>query len=272
MKNWAGKVVVVTGGSAGLGAAIAAAFLDRGADVISISRSVPESLSEPDSISSSQQPSSGVQHYAADVTRDRDVKEVVQRIVEQHGRIDAWVNNVGKSTRVAFDSASIEEYRDLMELNFFAAVRCSMAVLPHLQQSSGSLVQIGSLAAKTGWQNVAPYATSKHALAGFAHQLRIEGPANVHNLFVCPGPIRRSDAQQRYAEQAESQSLDPAAASPGGGVKLKGLDPKRLADKIVSACEKRKLELVLPRKTRIVFAISQLSPRLGDWLLRKFAK
>lgn len=269
MKNWAGKVIVVTGGSTGLGAVISAVFLDRGAEVVSVSRSASklETIVQTDSAG---RRSAGIHYFAADVTKDMDVEKVVQRIHEKFGRIDVWINNVGKSTRVDFESASIDEYRELMELNFFASVRCSMAVLPYLKQSSGSLVQIGSLASKTAWQFVAPYVTSKHALAGFAHQLRIEGPANVHNLFVCPGPIRRSDSQTRY--QAQTKSLDETADEPGGGVKLSGIDPKKLAERIVDACENRKSELVLPRKTRILFAISQLSPRLGDWLLRKFAK
>jgi len=156
-----------------------------------------------------------------------------------------------------------------MENNFFTAVRCSIAAMPHLEKSSGSIVNIGSLAAKTAWRNIAPYVTSKHALSGFAHQLRLESPDNVHCLFVCPGPIRRDDSRERYQEQAKG--LDESAAAPGAGVKISGLDPDSLARKIVVAVEKRKSELVVPAKSRILFSILQLSPRLGDWLLRKFS-
>ena len=153
--------------------------------------------------------------------------QAVQTIVERFGRIDVWVNNVGKSGRTSFETCSIDDYRELMELNFFTAVRCTKAALPELEKSSGSVVLIGSLASRTGWKHISPYVTSKHALSGFAHQLRLEGPANVHSLFVCPGPIRRDDSATRYQQQASG--LDDAAAAPGAGVKISGIDPQKLA-------------------------------------------
>jgi len=256
MGIWKEKIVVVTGGSAGLGKAIVDQFASAGATVISLSRT-------------KQEDSGNVFHLQADVTNDDSVAAAIKSIVSQHQRIDVWINNVGQSTRVAFAEASLEQYRELMEINFFTAVRCSLAVLPHLEKSSGSIVLIGTLAARTGWKNIAPYVASKHALSGFAHQLRLETPSTVHSLFVCPGPIRRNDAATRYQQQAEG--LDESAAAPGAGVKISGIDPKVLAQKLVTAVEKRKSELVMPRKARLLFAILQLSPRLGDWLLRKFS-
>lgn len=256
MGNWTNKIVVVTGGSAGFGKAVVDEFASAGATVISLSRT-------------RQQDSENVRHLQADVTDDDSVAAAIESIIESHQRIDVWINNVGQSIRVAFEESSLEQYRDLMEINFFTAVRCSLAVLPHLEKSSGSIVLIGTLAGRTGWRNISPYVSSKHALSGFAHQLRLEAPANVHSLFVCPGPIRRDDADTRYKQQAEG--LDQSAAAPGAGVKISGIDPKCLAEKLVSAVEKRKPELVMPRKARLLFAILQLSPRLGDWLLRKFS-
>jgi short-subunit dehydrogenase len=145
-----------------------------------------------------------------------------------------------------------------------------MAVLPMLAKSSGSLVNIGSLASKTAWRNMSPYSASKHAMAAFNHQIRLEAPANVHCLLVCPGPIQRPDAGTRYADQ--TGKLDAAAAQPGAGVKLKGIPPEKLAQQIESATRRRKKELIVPGYTRILFGLMQLSPTLGDWILRKFAK
>ncbi len=259
MVDWKNKVVVVTGGNAGLGASIGKAFFDRGATVVSVSRSAGPADSDRRIF------------VTADVTQSSDVKQAVAQIVVRCGRIDVWINNVGKSTRVALDQSSMATYRDLMEVNFFSAVGCSMEALPWLEKTSGSLVQIGSLASKTGWKFVAPYVTSKHALAGFAHQLRVEGPDSVHYLLVCPGPIRREDEKvDRYG--AAEAGLDEAASQPGAGVKISGIDPELLAEKIVNACEKRKLELVVPGKSRILFALLALFPACGDWLLRRLAK
>jgi len=257
MANWKDKVIVVTGGNAGLGASITRAFFAKGATVVSISRSPGEKDSER-RVS-----------VAADVTTEAEVQRAVAQISERFGRIDVWINNVGKSTRVALDQATMDAYRDLMEVNFFSSVQCSMAALPWLEKTSGSLVQIGSLASRTGWKYVAPYVTSKHALAGFAHQLRVEGPGNVHNLLVCPGPIRRTDeSSDRY--DAANSGMDAAAQQPGAGAKISAIDPDVLAAKIVTACERRKPELVVPGKTRILFALLSLFPSLGDWVLRRF--
>jgi hypothetical protein len=92
----------------------------------------------------------------------------------------------------------------------------------------------------------------------------------VHTLLVCPGPIQRDDAGRRYAEQ--SANLPASAAEPGGGAKLKGIEPQRLATLIVRACERRQAELVVPWWIRILVALGQLSPRLGDWIVGRMTK
>ena len=198
---------------------------------------------------------------------DQQVTSTVETIIQQHGKIDVWINNVGKSTRADLLTCEIEAYRSMMEINFYSAVRCSIVVLPHLANSSGSLVNIGSLASKTAWQNMSPYSASKHALAAFSHQVRLEGPPNVHCLSVYPGPIRREDAGDRYAKEASG--LDAAAAQPGAGVKLKGICPKQLVIKIDRAIQRRKQELIVPSSARFLFSLLQLWPSLGDWILKK---
>jgi short-subunit dehydrogenase len=92
-------------------------------------------------------------------------------------------------------------------------------------------------------------------------------PEGLHTLLVCPGPIRSAETENRYAEQAAG--LPASAAKPGGGVKLKGLDPARLAEQVIRSCETRQAELIAPGKARWLFVLSALSPRLGDWLVRK---
>lgn len=267
MANWKNKVVVVTGGSEGLGKTIGCEFAARGAQTVLLARNEAKLTAAVESARSS---GLDVDYVVADVTQDSEIESALQQIIEKHQRIDVWINNVGKSTRIRFEDCGVEEYKSLIEINFYSAVRCTLAVLDHLSASSGQVINIGSLASKTGWPNVAPYSASKHALSAFCHQMRLEGPANVNCLHVCTGPIRRADAGARYQEQAAT--MDKVAAQPGAGVKLKGIDPQWLAAKIVRSCEKRKSELVVPRYSRVLFAISQLSPALGDFLLRRSSK
>ena len=264
MANWKGKVVVVTGSSNGLGKEIAFAFANRNAKTILIARN-QERLSELTKIAS--QSGLDMDWIVADVTDAASVQNAFDEVVKRHQRIDVLVNNVGKSTRVGFEECLVEDYKSLLEINFYSAVRCTLTALPHLKATSGQVVNIGSLASKTAWPNVAPYSVSKHALSAFSHQLRLEGPANVNCLDVCTGPIKRSDSEHRYAEQAKE--LPDSARQPGAGVNIKGIAPEKLAKNIVRCCEKRKKDLVIPAYTRILFAIAEFSPSLGDLILRR---
>jgi short-subunit dehydrogenase len=93
------------------------------------------------------------------------------------------------------------------------------------------------------------------------------GPQGVHTLLVAPGPIARDDSGSRYAEQ--SAGLPPAAGRPGAGARLRLIPPDELASKILTACERRRSELVIPAKTKFLFALAQLWPAFADWVLQK---
>ena len=268
MPDWNQKVIVVTGGSSGFGVAIARQFAAAGARVVCLARDAQKLAEVAERFERDE--NLVITTVVADVTDDQSVANAVATVKETFGQIDGWVNNVGKSLRIALADATVEDFASLMEINFYSAVRCARAVMPELERSHGHLINIGSLASKTGWPSVAPYSASKHALAAWHHQLRLEGDPKVHYLHVCPGPIRRHDSATRYSDQAAG--LPDAANQPGAGVKVKGLEPDYLAEQIRIACERRKPELVLPWKARIAFSLAQLSPRLGDWLLKKFSK
>jgi short-subunit dehydrogenase len=168
-------------------------------------------------------------------------------------------------------ATSPDGYRDLWETNFLSAVRCAQAFAKSLTESRGHLVLIGSLASKVAAGYLGAYPASKYPLAAFAQQIRMENQSRgLHVLLVCPGPIARGEANDfsaRYASQ--SPDVPAAAHQPGGGAKVRAIDPKWLAERILRACQKRQAELVLPRRARLLFILSQVSPTFGDWLLRK---
>lgn len=263
MTFWRDKVVVVTGGSAGLGLVLSQSYAAAGCQVIIASRNESQGLQAVDSIGAEK-----ARFIATDVTDADSVTRLVEQTIEHHGKIDAWVNNAGRSSRGLAQDTSVEEFESLLQLNFLAVVRCSQAAIPHLLASGGHLVNIGSLSAKTASPYMGGYAASKFPVAAFCQQLRLENkPQDLHVLLVAPGPIRRQDDQPRYQEQSEE--LPVSAGSPGGGVKLKGICPKRLSAKIMRACQRRQPELVVPAKARFLFALGQLCPRLGDWIVKK---
>lgn len=256
------KNAIVTGASSGLGLAIARQFAAAGMKVALVARDQEKLQKAVDSL----QVSAGqTLALAADITQQADVDRLAAQVRQAWGRLDVLVNCAGKSSRGKIEDTTPEQFQELWELNFLAAVRCTRALLPLLLESRGHIVQIGSLAAKGASKFLGAYPASKFALAAYSHQLRLElADRGVHVLLVCPGPIARDDAGERYA--AQSADLPESAKKPGGGVKLKGIPPDELAKKILRACERRQPELVIPWKAKLLFAINQLWPSLGDWI------
>jgi short-subunit dehydrogenase len=265
MPYWTDKVALITGGSQGLGLSIARHLVEAGAHVLITARDEGRLGAAAAAISTSDRKCDWLQ---ADVTQQDQVEALIAQVIARHQRLDLLVNCAGRSSRGEIATTSVEQFRELIELNFLSAVRCTQAALPHLLVSCGHVVQMGSLAAKVASRHLGAYPASKFPLSAYAQQMRLElGPRGLHVLLVCPGPIRRDDAGTRYDEQAAGLPSD--ARRPGGGVKLKGIDPAWLARRILIACERRQPELVVPASAKLLFALAQLWPSLGDWIIAR---
>ena len=265
MTYWTDKVALVTGGSKGLGLAIAQSLVNAGAQVIIAARDEDQLAAVAARLSTANHACGWL---PADVTQQDQVEALIAQTVSRHGQLDLLVNCAGKSDRGEAAAVSAEQFRDFLEVNFLSAVRATKAALPHLLKSRGHVVHIGSLAAKTASRYLGAYPASKFPLAAYAQQLRLElKPQGLHVLLVCPGPIHRDDAGSRY--DAQAGELPSRARRPGGGVKLKGIDAEWLARRILTACERQEPELVVPARAKLLFAVAQLWPALGDWMVRR---
>ena len=205
---------------------------------------------------------------AADMAWQEDVDRLAATVAEKFGRVDLLANCVGRSTRGKVLDATPEDFHQLLEANFLTAVRATRAFTPSLVASRGHLVNIGSLASKLAPRYTGAYPASKHALAAYTQQLRLElAEDGVHVMLVCPGPFKREDNGIRYAE--ESNGVPAAAQAPGAGAHIKAIDPDWMASQILNACERRQPVLVAPARVKWLCAISQLWPGWGDRLLRR---
>lgn len=265
MSFWQNKVVLVTGGSSGLGRIIAETFAEAGAKLAIVGLEQPQ---VEQATAEMQAAGYDVLGIPANITRQDDVDRLMAETLKRFGRLDVLVNNAGRSMRGKVLDTTPEQFRELMELNLIALVRCTRAAMPHLLDERGHVINIGSLAAKSAARWVGAYPATKFAVAAYSQQLRLElGPEGLHVLLVCPGPIERKDARLYPLEGLED--VPESARAPGAGVQVQAIPPRQLGQAILRACERRQPELVIPGKARLLFAISQLWPSLGDWIVRR---
>jgi uncharacterized protein len=263
MSYWLNKVVLVTGGSSGLGRVIAETFAAAGAKTAIVGLEA-EPLQR--TIHEMQTAGFDVLGLQANITRQEDVDRIFAQTIDRFGRLDVLVNNAGRSMRGKLLDTTPEQFRELMELNLIALVRCTRAAVPHLLRQRGHVVNIGSLAAKSAARWVGAYPTTKFAVAAYSQQLRLElGDSGLHVLLVCPGPIKRKNP--RLYPLRGLEGLPETARQPGAGVKTLAISPQKLADAVLNACRRRRPELIVPTSARLLFAIAQLWPTLADWIL-----
>lgn len=261
---WQNKIVLVTGGSSGLGRIIAETFHRAGGKLAIVA------LEKADVEKAAEEIGGNTLPIYADITKQEDVNRIFETVRQHFGGLDVLVNNAGRSMRGRILDTKPEQFQALFDLNVLGTLRCTQAAAAMLLQRKGHVVNIGSLAAKSAFKYVGAYPVSKFAVAALSQQLRLElGSEGLHVLLVCPGPIHR-DTERLYPLEG-LENIPESARKPGAGVKTKRIDPNVLAQKILTYCEQRKPELIMPGKARILFALLQLFPSLGDWIVNKSA-
>ena len=222
--EFAGKRVIVTGGSRGIGAAVVQRFLDGGADVVATARSATE-----------QTPAAAT-FVAGDVSTPAGVQAFTTAALEVLGGVDVVVNNAGAARLHLGGTASIpdEEWLDALDLNYLSAVRVTTALLPALRESGagGAVVNVSSVAALLPTPALAHYAAAKAALNAYGKALAAElAPAGIRVSTVVPGNVRTpgGDAIRQGIADATGTSLaDTTARVPLG----RAGDPRDVAEAV----------------------------------------
>ncbi len=218
-----GKVVVVTGGSRGLGLAIAREFGRHGAHLVLAARKPDELqralgyLAREEAIAN---PNTALT-VECDVTKPEDCAHLMERAIERYGRVDVLINCAGIIDVAPFQDQPLEAFEQAMQVNFFGALHTIQSLLPHLQrQGSGNIVNIASIGGKVGVPHMLPYVASKFALVGFSEGLHAElSGTGVKVTTVCPGLMRTgSHVNAKFGgnSQAEYDWFSLGAMLPGG--------------------------------------------------------
>ncbi|WP_428938996.1 SDR family NAD(P)-dependent oxidoreductase [Fontivita pretiosa] len=184
-----GKTALVTGGSKGLGEAIARALASAGADIATCSRHLPELRQTADSIV--KQTGRRVLPVECDVTRRDQVEAMVKRTLDEFGKIDILVNNAGYARKDPMLEADDEYWNYVMAVNVTAPMYFCRAVGRHMaQRRYGKIINMGSLYSLKGSDGKAAYATTKGAVLQLTRSLALEwAKYNITVNCICPGSM-----------------------------------------------------------------------------------
>lgn len=246
-----GKVVVVTGGSMGIGEAIAKVFSDAGASVVVASRDLGRS-------EAARQRMGRPEHTlaaACDVRRRQDIAALIEATLARFSRIDVWVNNAGFGLMDPIHLMDLAACRDMFETNLFAVVECMQQVVPVMKrQGGGAIINISSVAGSIAVPYMAAYGATKHALNAITRGSRVElMDEGVAVINVCPGYIA-TDFAANAVKGPNAKRLARAAKV--------GISAERVAQATLRAYEKRKREVVVPWRDRLFIKLYQFWPQL----------
>lgn len=215
-----GRVGIITGGSKGLGLAMAAALASAGAHTILVNRNAEEGQTAAEKINS--QYDSTCIAIAADVTDEQQMEKVASQVMDRFGQIDILINNAGINIRGAIDELKAEEFKKVMSVNVDGLWLASKAVTPYMKkQGSGKIINIASTLGLVGLANRTPYASSKGAVVQMTRALGLElAPFNINVNAICPGPFL-TEMNLPIAETPEAKNFIIGATAMGRWGELK---------------------------------------------------
>jgi len=220
------KIVLVTGASSGFGQLTASSLADKGYRVFGTSRREQST------------PSNEFGMLLLDVRSDDSVRSCIEQLMPQVDRIDVLVNNAGQIHASVVEDTSLEQARDILETNFWGAVRVTDAVLPIMRrQRHGHIINVSSLAGLIGIPGQAFYSASKFALEGYTEALSMEvEPFNIFVSLIEPGFFKTHlhREMQRGALRSEDYATVREALETTLAVAIEqGDDPRKVAEMIV---------------------------------------
>lgn len=221
-----GKVAIVTGTSSGIGEATALALAAAGAQVAIVARRADRLKALADRIE--EQGGSALQ-LAADVADAADLERIVQSATKVFGRLDILVNNAGVMLLSPVAESSVEEWRQMVEVNLFALMSLTKLALPHLKKTAGHIVNISSVAGRIANPTASAYAATKFGVGAFSESLRREVYSDrVRVTVIEPGMVNTELGDTMQNHQAKAGLAQRRKS-------MEGLRPGDIADAILFA-------------------------------------
>lgn len=253
------KVVIVTGGTDGIGRALVDQLLRQGARVATCGRNHDKLYALQ-----SEYPSFPLHTMVADVSSENDCRRFIETTLKVYGSIDILINNAGISMRALLKDADTEVLRKVMDINFYGSVYCTKYALPSILQSKGTIVGISSIAGYRGLPGRSAYSASKYALQGWLEAVKTELLSDgVHVMWVSPGFTTSNIRNAALNKNAESHGETPMDES-------KMMTAEECASRILDAIRKKKRSLVMTFTGKRTVFLNKFFPGLADKLVHKF--
>jgi len=254
---------VITGASSGIGRHVALLLAEQGACLALAARRA-EQL-EAVAAECRQRGGEAIA-VPTDVADEKQCRHLIERAVDQYGRLDTLVNNAGYGVVAPFEELpDLSSFEALLSVNFLGSVRCTYHALPHLRRTRGRLVGVCSLAGRLGLPTSAAYCASKHAMAGFFDSLRLElGAAGVSVTVVYPGFVA-SQFHDRMVDAAGQPMHVDIRERAAGHV----MSAEACARRIVRAAARRRRHVVMTASGRLALWLKLSAPGLLDRSLRR---
>ena len=215
-----GKVAIITGASKGIGFCTALQLVKEGALVTICARG--EKSLQVAAASIQQETGVEVLTVAADMAKEEDCRDVIEKTVEKYGQLDILINNAGTSAANSFEQVSTELWQTDLDLKLFGAVHCAKYAVPHFKDAGGgSIVNVSAVLAKTPPANSLPTTVSR--AAGLALTKAMSKDLGVYNIrvnAVCIGLIRSDQIEKRWKSQAPDLSWDEYSQKVGETIPL----------------------------------------------------
>jgi NAD(P)-dependent dehydrogenase (short-subunit alcohol dehydrogenase family) len=254
--TYAGRVVVITGGSRGLGLLLARRLRREGARLALLARNRVELLRATEQLGGS----SHVLPIVCDVSDRGQVEHAIEMVAQHFGRIDVLINNAGIIQVGPLEHMTHADFEQAMNVHFWGALHCTDAVLPHMRRRRGGrVVNIASIGGLIAVPHLAPYAASKFALVGYSDAVRAElAKDGIRVTTVCPGLMRTGSAvHAMFKGKREAEFAWFATLSSAPLLAIRG--PKA-ARKILDAARRGVPRLTITPQARVLALLDRLLP------------
>ncbi len=253
------KIVVITGGTDGIGKALVEQFINLGSSVATCSRT-----EEKLSALKNEFEGKSLFTMVADVSKEDDCKNFIEKTLKKYHKIDVLINNAGISMRALFKDTELSTLKQVMDINFWGTVFCTKFALNSIIQNKGTIVGVSSVAGFRGLPGRSGYSASKFAVNGWLEALRTELlDTGVNVMWVCPGFTKSNIRNAALNKDAQPQKESPLEEE-------KLMTAEECAHHIIKAIKKRKRTLVLTFKGKETVYMNKFFPSLTDKLTHNF--